>query len=93
MKGREKPINIAKYIDHTLLRANATEAEIIKICKEAREYGFASVCVNEYYTGLVKRELEGSDVKVCAVVGFPLGANKLGGKKIRNHGCPGKWCR
>lgn len=47
-------MNIAKYIDHTLLRANATEAEIIKICKEAREYGFASVCVNEYYTGLVK---------------------------------------
>lgn len=74
-------MNIAKYIDHTLLRANATEAEIIKICKEAREYGFASVCVNEYYTGLVKRELEGSDVKVCAVVGFPLGANSWEVKK------------
>lgn len=65
----------AKCFDHTILRPDATEADVIKICKEAREYGFASVCVNEYYTELVKKELDGSDVKVCVVVGFPLGAS------------------
>lgn len=75
-------MNIAKYIDHTLLRPDATEGEVVQICKEAKEYGFASVCVNEYYTGLVKRELAGSAVKVCAVVGFPLGANSW---QVKNY--------
>lgn len=67
-------MNLSKFIDHTLLKADAREEEIVKICKEAKEYGFASVCVNAFRAPLVKRELEGSDVKVCVVVGFPLGA-------------------
>ncbi|MDO4764904.1 MAG: deoxyribose-phosphate aldolase [Eubacteriales bacterium] len=68
-------MKLEKYIDHTLLKPDATKAEIIKVCDEAKEYNFASVCVNEYYTGLVAKELAGSDVKVCTVVGFPLGAS------------------
>lgn len=67
-------MNIEKFIDHTLLKPQATEEEIKNICSEAREYGFASVCVNAYYTSLVRKELEGTDVKTCVVVGFPLGA-------------------
>ena len=68
-------MKLEKYIDHTLLRPDATRAEIIKVCQEAKEYGFAPVCVNEYYTALVAKELAGSGVKVCTVVGFPLGAS------------------
>lgn len=68
-------MKLEKYIDHTLLKPDATKAEIIKVCEEAKEYGFASVCVNEYYTALVAKQLKGSDVKVCTVVGFPLGAS------------------
>jgi len=67
-------MNIAKMIDHTLLKADATEAQIRKLCAEAKEYGFASVCVNSCYAALASKELEGSDVKTCCVVGFPLGA-------------------
>ena len=67
-------MKIAQYIDHTLLKPQASEEDVIKICEEAKEYGFASVCVNAYYTSLVKRELEGTNVKTCVVVGFPLGA-------------------
>lgn len=62
-----------KYFDHTILKADATTADVDKICDEALEYGFASVCVNEYYTAHVANRLVGSDVKVCTVVGFPLG--------------------
>jgi len=62
-------------IDHTLLKPEATEADIRKICGEAREYGFASVCVNPYWVPVVAKELAGSAVKVCTVVGFPLGAS------------------
>ena len=65
---------LAKYIDHTLLKPDATEAQIEKLCAEAREYGFASVCVNSCYASLAARLLEGSDVAVCCVIGFPLGA-------------------
>ena len=67
-------MSIAKYIDHTMLKPEATKETIIRYCKEAREYGFASVCVNSYYVPLVKKELEGSSVETCCVVGFPLGA-------------------
>ncbi|GKX28006.1 deoxyribose-phosphate aldolase [Vallitalea longa] len=67
-------MNIASYIDHTILKPDATREQVIKICEEAKEYKFASVCVNSYRTGLVKENLEGTDVKVCTVVGFPLGA-------------------
>jgi deoxyribose-phosphate aldolase len=65
---------IAGLIDHTILKADATRAEIVKVCREARQYSFASVCVNSYWVPLVKAELAGSPVKVCTVVGFPLGA-------------------
>lgn len=67
-------MNLAKYIDHTLLKPNATQDEVKKICDEAKEYGFASVCVNQYYTQYVTEQLANTDVKVCTVVGFPLGA-------------------
>ena len=63
----------SKLFDHTILKADATKEQVIKICKEAVQYNFMSVCVNSYYTALVKEQLEGSDVKVCTVVGFPLG--------------------
>lgn len=66
-------MSIAKYIDHTILAANATEAQIIQLCKEAKEHSFFSVCINSSYIPLAKKETEGSDVKVCSVVGFPLG--------------------
>jgi deoxyribose-phosphate aldolase len=65
---------VARLIDHTLLRPDATRAEIVKLCKEARQYEFASVCVNPYWVPLAAAELAGSPVKVCTVVGFPLGA-------------------
>lgn len=65
---------LAAYIDHTALKPETTPADIEKLCKEAREYGFASVCVNSSYVPLAKKLLEGSAVEVCTVVGFPLGA-------------------
>jgi deoxyribose-phosphate aldolase len=65
---------IASLIDHTILKPDATADDVRRICAEAREYGFASVCVNPYWVRLVAAELAGSKVKVCSVVGFPLGA-------------------
>ncbi|WP_432665560.1 deoxyribose-phosphate aldolase [Wukongibacter baidiensis] len=67
-------MNIASMIDHTLLKADATKADIIRVCEEAKKYNFKSVCVNSAYTKLVAKQLEGTDVDVCTVVGFPLGA-------------------
>lgn len=67
-------IEINKYIDHTLLKATATASDVRELCSEAKEYNFFSVCVNSCFVPLVKEELSGSDVKVCSVVGFPLGA-------------------
>ncbi|MEW6012656.1 MAG: deoxyribose-phosphate aldolase [Elusimicrobiales bacterium] len=64
----------ASMIDHTLLKANATQEEIGKLCQEARQYNFASVCVNPAYVSLASRLLKGSNVKVCTVIGFPLGS-------------------
>lgn len=64
----------SKYIDHTLLKADATEEQIRTLCREAKEHDFASVCVNPSWIETAKEELEGSDVMVCVVVGFPLGA-------------------
>lgn len=66
---------LAAMIDHTLLKPEATEAEIKQLCSEAIKYGFASVCVNPWWVNLAANELHDSDVKVCMVVGFPLGAN------------------
>lgn len=62
-----------KLFDHTILKADATRADVDKICEEAKKYDFASVCINEYYTAYVARKLKGTNVKVCTVVGFPLG--------------------
>ena len=67
--------SIAALIDHTLLKPEATADDIRKVCAEARQYHFASVCVNPYWVRLVAEELVGSTVKVCSVVGFPLGAS------------------
>jgi deoxyribose-phosphate aldolase len=67
--------SVAALIDHTLLRPEATASEIRKVCAEARQYGFASVCVNPYWASLVTAEIAGSLVKACTVIGFPLGAN------------------
>ncbi|MGV8145137.1 MAG: deoxyribose-phosphate aldolase [Alkaliphilus sp.] len=66
-------MNISKYIDHTVLKAETKEIDVKKHCSEAKEYDFFSVCVNSSYVELVANELEGSDVKITAVVGFPLG--------------------
>ena len=63
-----------KLIDHTILKPDASIEAIKKICQEAKEYDFMSVCVNPAYISLCKEELKGSDVKVCTVIGFPLGA-------------------
>lgn len=70
-------MNIARYIDHTLLKADATELMIENLCKEAVEYGFAAVCVNPYFVKKSKELLKDSNVKVATVVGFPLGANTM----------------
>ena len=65
---------LAKMIDHTILKANATQSDIEKLCEEAKEYNFASVCVNPYWVPLASNLLKNSTVKVCTVIGFPLGA-------------------
>ena len=68
------PADLAKLIDHTLLKPEATRDEVVKLCEEAKKHRFASVCVNTTWVPLCKALLAGSDVMVCAVVGFPLGA-------------------
>jgi deoxyribose-phosphate aldolase len=68
------PADLAKLIDHTLLKPEATRDEVVKLCEEARKHRFASVCVNTTWVPLCKAMLAGTDVMVCAVVGFPLGA-------------------
>lgn len=65
-----------KLFDHTLLKPEATREQVKKICDEAKKYHFASVCVNGYYTSYVAELLKGTDVKVCTVVGFPLGMSE-----------------
>jgi deoxyribose-phosphate aldolase len=67
--------NISKLIDHTVLKAETTKAQIEKLCEEAKEYHFASVCVNPTWVNLCSSLLKGTDVLVCTVIGFPLGAN------------------
>ncbi|VKR62755.1 deoxyribose-phosphate aldolase [Streptococcus pneumoniae] len=67
-------MKLNKYIDHTLLKQDAKKKQIDSLLSEAREYDFASVCVNPTWVEHAKKGLEGTDVKVCTVVGFPLGA-------------------
>ncbi|MEK7433872.1 MAG: deoxyribose-phosphate aldolase [Cyanobacteriota bacterium] len=71
---KDIPINLASYIDHTLLKPEANEEQIKKLCEEARKYVFASVCINPHFVSLCAKLLQGSPVKVCTVIGFPLGA-------------------
>ena len=68
-------MNYAKLIDHTLLKADAKKEDIIKLCKEAKDYGFKTVCIQPSYVSLAKEELKDSDVEICTVIGFPLGQN------------------
>ncbi len=74
-----------KLFDHTILKADATEEAVAKICAEAIEYGFMSVCVNTYYTAFVAEKLKGTDVKVCTVVGFPLGQMSTRAKALETE--------
>merc|ERR1711976_94572 len=67
-------MELNKYIDHTLLSPSATESDILRLCEEAMKYNFYSVCVNSCYVPIAKQALGRSEVKVCTVVGFPLGA-------------------
>jgi deoxyribose-phosphate aldolase len=73
---------IASLIDHTLLKPQATGADIRRLCQEARRYGFATVCVNPYWVTLAAAELAGSSVRVAAVAGFPLGATTIALKSM-----------
>lgn len=72
--------NIARIIDHTLLKAEATPADLERLCAEAVEYNFACVCVNPANVAFCREQLEGTDVPVASVVGFPLGANNISTK-------------
>ena len=67
-------MELNKYIDHTLLSPAATESDILQLCNEAKKYNFYSVCINSGYVAIAKQALAKSDVKICAVIGFPLGA-------------------
>lgn len=67
-------MNLAKIIDHTLLKPDATKEQIMSLTADAKKYGFASVCVNPTWVSLAADELQGTEVKVCTVIGFPLGA-------------------
>ncbi|ATF12595.1 deoxyribose-phosphate aldolase [Brevibacillus brevis X23] len=73
-------MNMNKYIDHTLLKPDATQEMIDNLCQEAREHDFMSVCVNPYWVKRSAELLAGSDVKVCTVIGFPLGASTIESK-------------
>ncbi len=66
---------LASMIDHTLLKPTAEKKDVVELCRQAKENSFASVCVNPWFVKLAAQELKGTDVKVCTVVGFPLGAN------------------
>lgn len=71
---------LAAFIDHTQLKPEARPSDILRLCEEAREHGFASVCVNSSYVAMCREALAGTPVKVCTVVGFPLGAMSTAGK-------------
>ena len=79
------PGDVASIIDHTLLRADATRNQIETLCREAAQYGFASVCVNATWVAVCARILQGSGVKVCSVVGFPLGATTADTKQFETR--------
>jgi deoxyribose-phosphate aldolase len=76
--GGKIPSDLARYIDHTLLKPDATAADIDRYCAEARKYGFAAVCFNPVWVKRAAESLRGSNVVVASVVGFPLGAQRAG---------------
>lgn len=76
-----KQQSFARRIDHTLLGANAVRSDIVRLCLEARQYGFAAVCVNPHWVPLAATELAGSGVGVATVIGFPLGASRTAVKE------------
>lgn len=78
-------MNVAKYIDHTMLNPDATKNQIKKLCDEAKKYKFASVCVNPYYVKYASEELRGTDIDITCVVGFPLGSNLSQIKKFETQ--------
>ena len=80
MIQEDQNMNIASYIDHTMLKPEASSETIRRYCREAKEYGFCSVCVNTCHVPLVHQELSDSGVKTCCVVGFPLGAMSTAAK-------------
>ncbi|MDQ0732865.1 deoxyribose-phosphate aldolase [Arthrobacter sp. B1I2] len=80
------PADIASFIDHTLLKPEASEADVLKVCSEAAEYGFKSVCVNPIWVKAVTTALKGSGVLTCSVVGFPLGATPTDVKSFEARG-------
>lgn len=80
-------MKLNKMIDHTILKADAKREDVVRYCEEAKEYDFMSVCVNSCNVKIVKKELEGSDVKVCCVVGFPLGAMATEAKAFEAKCC------
>ncbi|MEK7232623.1 MAG: deoxyribose-phosphate aldolase [Elusimicrobiota bacterium] len=84
-KPTKKGSDTARYVDHTLLKPNATQEEIGKLCDEAKTFCFASVCVNPSYVALCAQQLRGSGVKVCTVVGFPLGSTTPTVKAIESR--------
>lgn len=86
MINDNNPVNfdrsVAAIIDHTILKADATRADVVRVCEEARRFSFASVCVNGTWVPLVAERLNGSEVKVCTVIGFPLGAMATAAKRV-----------
>lgn len=80
-------MKLNKMIDHTILKADAKREDVVRYCEEAKEYDFMSVCVNTCNVKILKKELEGSDVKVCCVVGFPLGAMATEAKAFEAKYC------
>jgi deoxyribose-phosphate aldolase len=78
-------MELNKYIDHTLLKPEATKEQIKALCKEAKDNNFAAVCVNPYYVAIAAKELFGTEVKTCTVVGFPLGATPTESKLGETH--------
>ncbi|MEV4952266.1 deoxyribose-phosphate aldolase [Paenarthrobacter nitroguajacolicus] len=80
------PENIASYIDHTLLKPEASQADVLKVCAEAVEYKFKSVCVNPVWVKTVTKALKGSGVLTCSVIGFPLGATPSDVKAFEARG-------
>lgn len=83
-------MNLSDYIDHTNLKATATLTDIKKLCQEAKAFGFYAVCVNGCHVPMAKQELEGSEVKLAAVIGFPLGAMSTAAKVFEAKDCVGQ---